>query len=449
MPSKDELDLITRANHYAIDYLKTVDERPAFPDHSKIDALSAFDTPFPEVPSSPDRVLKLLNDFGTPATVTSNGPNYFGFVLGGVLPAAAAADRLVSAWDQCSFSKTGSPTIAAIEKVAGHWLLDVLDLPRESAVGFGTSATACGLTCLATARRFLLEQSGWDIAKKGTFGAPRIRVIVPKTVHVTIYKILKILGFGSDDIIMAPTDAHGRVIVSKIPKLDNKTILCLQAGEVNTGEFDPFAEIIPRAKAAGAWVHVDGAFGLWARASRAKKHLTDGIDLADSWTTDGHKWLNTPYDSAVAICRHPELLSTTLSANASYASADHDAQQNLTLEFSRRGRGVAIWAALHSLGRTGVNTIVDQYCSHATRLAQGCSEIGINVQNRVVLNQVLCKLETPEKTQQFVKSVQDSGKVWFGGTVWNDEPAFRLSVSSWRTQEKHIKACLTEMKRHL
>jgi glutamate/tyrosine decarboxylase-like PLP-dependent enzyme len=255
--------------------------------------------------------------------------------------------------------------------------------------------------------------------------------------HITVKKALRVLGFGMKRVIAAPVDEHGRIDPARLPPLDDMTIFCVQAGEVNTGEFDPFADLIPRAKAAGAWVHVDGAFGLWARAS-SQRALTEGIDGADSWTTDGHKWLNTPYDGAMAICRDAQAMSSAMNSDAVYLSGAHDAQKNLTLEFSRRPRGIPIWAALRSLGRSGVQQMVDRHCAQASRIADGLRAAGFDVLNRVVLNQVLVRAKTDEETVAIREAAQASGETWFGGTLWQGRPAFRISVSSWRTQDEHI-----------
>ncbi|MEL6869896.1 MAG: aminotransferase class V-fold PLP-dependent enzyme [Pseudomonadota bacterium] len=446
---RDELKLLRDADRLAHAYTASTEARRVFPSASDKSALDALAVDLPDQAGDPADTLALLQRYAEPATVTSNGPNYFGFVIGAVLPAAAAADRLVSAWDQCASAHLNSPAVAAIEHIAAGWLLEVLDLPRQSSVGFGTSATACGLACLATARQTLLARRGWDVAQRGLTGAPRIRVVVSATAHVTIHKILRVLGFGGDDIHVVDVDAHGCIDVSRIPVVDDTTILCLQAGEVNTGEFDAFASIIPHARASGAWVHVDGAFGLWARASAQYRHLTHGVEDADSWTTDGHKWLNTPYDCAMAIYRDGALASQTLNAGAAYAQSEDSAQKNLTLEFSRRARGVAVWAALHSLGKQGVAELVNQCCRHATALADGCRELGIPVLNRVVLNQVLCGFDDERDTQGLVDAIQEDGRVWFGGTRWHNRAAFRLSVSSWRTEQRHIERCLAIIREHL
>ncbi|KWN87796.1 pyridoxal phosphate-dependent decarboxylase family protein [Burkholderia ubonensis] len=433
----DELALLADADRRARAYLTSVDTRRVFPDAAALANLAAFDEPLPERGKPADDVLRLLDGAGSPATVASNGPNYFGFVIGAALPAAAAAERLMLAWDQCASSFDNSPVAATIERQAARWVVDALDLPRDSAVGFGTSATACTLVAIAAARRALLARKGWDFEGDGLIGAPEVKVMISALAHITVKKALRVLGFGMKRIVVAPVDAHGRIDPDRLPPLDDMTIFCMQAGEVNTGEFDPFAALIPRAKAAGAWVHVDGAFGLWARAS-SKAALTDGIDGADSWTTDGHKWLNTPYDGAMVICRDADALAVAMNAAAVYSSAERDAQMNLNLEFSRRARGIPIWAALRALGRDGVAAMIDRHCALASRVATGLRAAGYDVLSRVVLNQVLVRAATDAQTVAIREAAQASGEVWFGPTVWQGRPAFRISVSSWRTEEAHV-----------
>ncbi|KVM03195.1 pyridoxal-dependent decarboxylase [Burkholderia ubonensis] len=433
----DELALLADADRRAHAYLTSVDTRRVFPDAAALANLAAFDEPLPAHGKPADDVLRLLDGAGSPATVASNGPNYFGFVIGAALPAAAAAERLMLAWDQCASSFDNSPVAATIERQAARWVVEALDLPRDSAVGFGTSATACTLVAIAAARRALLARKGWDFEGDGLIGAPEVKVVISALAHITVKKALRVLGFGMKRIVVAPVDAHGRIDPDRLPPLDDMTIFCMQAGEVNTGEFDPFAVLIPRAKAAGAWVHVDGAFGLWARAS-SKAALTDGIDGADSWTTDGHKWLNTPYDGAMVICRDADALAVAMNAAAAYSSAERDAQMNLNLEFSRRARGIPIWAALRALGRDGVAAMIDRHCALASRVATGLRAAGYDVLSRVVLNQVLVRAATDAQTVAIREAAQASGEVWFGPTVWQGRPAFRISLSSWRTEEAHV-----------
>jgi len=444
-----EAALMADADARAAAYLAGVATRRVFPEATAIANLSLFEEALPETGCTPPATLALLDEIGSPATTASNGPNYFGFVIGASLPASAAAERMMIAWDQCASSFNSSPVAATLERVTGRWVLDVLDLPRGSAVGFGTSATACGLSCIVAARRALLRRAGWDMDVDGLSGAPMIRVIVPETVHVTLLKALRLLGFGMRHILHAPVDAAGRVDPDRLPALDDRTILCLQAGEVNTGEFDPFAVVIPPARAAGAWVHVDGAFGLWARASQAKRHLTEGIEAANSWTTDGHKWLNTPYDCAMAICRDPEALAQAMNCDAAYSAASADAQRNLTLEFSRRARGVPLWAALRTLGRDGVSAMVERHCSQAARIAEGLRAIGLAVLNRPVLNQVLFRGRSEVETAAIRSGVERSGRAWFGETIWQGQPALRISVSSWRTGDDDIERLIETIRDEL
>lgn len=434
----DEISLLNEADERARAYTASVDTRRVFPDERALEELKKFAEPFPEYGSLASATLEMLDTLGSPATVVSNGPNYFGFVIGASLPGAAAAERLILAWDQCASSFDNSPVSATLEKVAAGWVLDALDLPRESAVGFGTSATACSIGCLTAARRSLLANKGWNFDRDGLTGAPEVKAVVSDVAHITVLKALRILGFGLARVIVAPTDEWGRIDPDRLPPIDDRTILCLQAGEVNTGEFDPFDDLIPRARAAGAWVHVDGAFGLWARASVRAASLTEGVEKADSWTTDGHKWLNTPYDGAMAICRDAEALSQAMNSDAVYATAARDAQKNLTLEFSRRARGIPIWAALRTLGRTGLAEMIDRHIAQASRLADGLRAAGFDVVNRVVLNQVLVRGSDDDETVAIRRAVQSGGEAWFGPTIWRGRPAFRLSVSSWRTRDADI-----------
>ncbi len=441
---KTESDLMRDADARAQTYRQSVETRNVYPNADEIAALDEFDVPLPEGPSDAQVMLKQLDEIGSPATSVSTGPHYLGYVIGGVLPAAAAADRMVAAWDQCASSHANSPVAAKLEAIAGRWVLDILDLPRSSAVGFGTSATACGLSCFAAARRELLARQGWDLDNEGLVGAPEIKVVVSDIAHITIFKALRILGFGKRHLLVAKTDARGRIDPKTLPLLDNKTILCLQAGEVNTGDFDPFVPLIEKAKSAGAWVHIDGAFGLWARATNSHRHLTEGIEGADSWTTDGHKWLNTPYDSAMAIVKDGDAFARVMNADAVYATAETHAQTNLTLEFSRRARGIPIWAVLKTLGRTGVCEMVERHCRQAKMLAKGIDgKNGIKVLSDVPLNQVLCTTTGKETPADFAARMNATGKLWFGQTVWRGKPAFRLSVSSWRTTDADIERAIS------
>lgn len=433
-----EIELIADADRRATAYLAGTPDRRVYPNADSIAALSGFEETLPDHGRPARETIELLDRLGSPATVASNGPRYFGFVVGASLPAASAAERLMLAWDQGAPLAVASPVSAAVEAVAARWAVKILDLPAGSAVGFGTSASTCSLSLLAAARRSLLLRKGWDPDIQGMAAAPSVQVVVPAKIHVTIMKALRILGFGTREITFAPCDALGRVIPERLPRIDDMTILILQAGEVNTGEFDPFAKIIPAARREGAWVHVDGAFGLWARASADARFLTDGVDLADSWTVDGHKWLNTPYDCAMAICRDPDALAGALNSDAVYASGSVSAQKNLTLDFSRRPRGIPVWAALRSLGRDGVAALVDRHRAQAKRLANRLRDGGYEILNRVVLNQVLVRASTDAETTRIRAAAAETGEVWFGPSAWDGRAAFRLSLSSWRTTDADV-----------
>ena len=437
----NDAKLMSEADQRAAIYAASVASRPPYPSAQAIDGLAAFVEAFPANGRPDGETLAMLDDIGSPATAVTTGPRYYGYVVGGVLPAAAAAERMVLAWDQRASSHTSSPAAAVIERQAGRWVLDALNLPRESAVGFGTSATACTIACLSAARRTLLARQGWDWDRHGVVGAPPVRIVASATIHVAVSKALRILGFGLGNVVSAPVDAFGRVDPGQLPELDAGTILCLQAGEVNTGAFDPFAAIVPIAAAAGAWVHVDGAFGLWARAS-SSHHLCDGVDLADSWTADGHKWLNTPYDSAFSVCRDAGALEAAMSSDADYSPSEPYAQQNMTLEFSRRARGIPIWAALRSLGRDGLCELVDRNIDQARRISDGMTYIGFDLPVPTFLNQILARAGSDEATRSICHAVQRSGAGWFGMTRWNGRNAIRISVSSHRTADADVTALL-------
>ncbi|WP_104019217.1 pyridoxal phosphate-dependent decarboxylase family protein [Roseovarius nitratireducens] len=439
-------DLLTDAQNRAFNYISEAPNRRVFPTDRALDDLAALDEHLPEAGTDAADTLALLDRIGSPATVVSNGPNYYGFVVGGTLPVAQAADWLTSAWDQSATVPLAAPSAHAIETIAGRWVLDVLDLPRDAITNFGTTSGASAISYLAAARGRLLGRAGWNVERDGMNGAPRLRVILSERIHVTVIKALRLLGFGQDQLVRAPVDSSGRVDPARLPTMDHRTILCLQAGEVNTGEFDPFDRLVPRAKAAGAWVHVDGAFGLWARATQARKHLTKGIEGADSWTVDGHKWLNTPYDGAIAICRDSEALYAAMNADASYAPSNIDAPANKGLEFSRRARGIPIWAALRTLGRNGIDDMMSRHCDLARQLASELRANDFEILNSVQLNQVLARLDSDDKTRVLIEAAVGTGKVWFGPSSWEGRAAFRISITNWQTREEHIRELVGVLK---
>jgi glutamate/tyrosine decarboxylase-like PLP-dependent enzyme len=424
-------------------YLEEIGNRPVFPGDAAIAGLTAFDEPLPDGPATPTEVIDLLDRAGSPATVASAGGRYFGFVIGGALPVTVAATWLAAAWDQCAGLGPLSPVAQRLEDVARGWLIELLDLPREAAVGFATGATTANFTCLAAARHAILARHGWNVEEQGLFGAPEIRVVVGEEIHASARKALGMVGLGRERVIRVPVDGQGRMRADALPDLDADTIVCIQAGNVNSGAFDPAEEICAVARAAGAWVHVDGAFGLWALASPEKCHLARGMADADSWAVDAHKWLNVPYDSGLAICRHPEAIRAAMSIVAPYLLPSATPEPNHYVpEMSRRARGVEIWAALRMLGRSGVAELVERHCRQARRFADGLRGEGYDVLNDVELNQVLVSFGNAEQTNRVIARMQADGTMWAGGTVWHGHTALRISVSSWATTDEDIERSL-------
>ncbi|MBS1874893.1 MAG: aspartate aminotransferase family protein [Acidobacteria bacterium] len=423
----------------AADYLDSVRERRVSPSPEAIAGLNRFIEPLPLGPTAPEQVLGLLDEAGSPATMAMAGPRFFGFVIGGAVPAALAANWLAGAWDQNAGLFAASPVSAVLEEVALDWLIDALGLPAGCGGAFVTGATVANFTALAAARHVVLERAGWDVEARGLFGAPPIQVVVGEEAHPSVIKSLGMLGLGRERVTRVPVDGQGRMLAASLPKIDAPAIVCLQAGNVNTGAFDPAREIARRAHEAGAWVHVDGAFGLWAAVSPRYAHLADGVDSADSWATDAHKWLNVPYDSGLAFTRDPEHLRAAMSLAAAYLpQGSHREPSQYAPELSRRARGVEIWAALKSLGRSGVAEIVERNCRSARRFAEGLRGAGFEILNDVVLNQTLVSFGDAETTLRVVAELQEEGTCWCGSTVWQGRAAMRISVSSWATQDADV-----------
>ena len=440
-------DLLNTTAAYARAYLDNLDERYVFPPPEVLANLSHFDEPLPNEPTDAAAIVAMLNEWGTPAAVASAGGRYFGFVNGGTLPATVAANWLATAWDQNGGPGACSPVGVQLETVALGWLLDIFGLPATAGGGFVTGATMANFSGLAAARHALLQAQGWDVEAQGLFGAPPITVIVGGEVHVSLLKALSLLGLGRERVVHVPIDDQGRMRADSLPSLNGPTIICLQAGNVNTGAFDPAAEIIPIAHEAGAWVHVDGAFGLWAAAAPARAHLMQGYNEADSMATDAHKWLNVPYDCGLVFCRDVMHLRAAMSATAAaYLVAGGQREpMHYTPEMSRRARGIDIWAALKSLGRAGLADMVERNCQQAALFAEGLHGAGYSILNDVVLNQVLVSFGDAEKTQRVISAIQADGTAWCGGTVWQGHTAMRISVSSWATTGADVERCLDTM----
>ncbi len=429
-------------------YLEDIQERRVRPSDDAIRGLDQFLEPLPDRPTDAEEVLAMLDDFGSPGTVGIAGPRFFGFVIGGSLPAALAANWLASAWDQNAGLYAATPVGTVLEEVALTWLLEALALPAGCGAAFVTGATMANFTALAAARHSVLQRAGWDVERDGLFGAPPVEVVVGAEAHPSLKKALGMLGMGRERVTTVPVDNQGRMLVERLPELRGPAIVCIQAGNVNTGAFDPAPQIIERAHAAGAWVHVDGAFGLWAAASPSYMHFMDGYGAAESWATDAHKWLNVPYDSGVAFVRDPEMLRGAMSLTAAYLpTGEHREPTQYTPELSRRARGVDIWAALKSLGRSGLAEIIERNCRCAARFAEGLGAAGYEVLNEVVLNQVLVSFGAPETTRRVIEAIQAEGTCWCGPTVWQGHTAMRISVSSWRTTEADVERCLAAMLR--
>ena len=391
-------------------------------------------------------MLEELHGVGSPATMATAGGRFFGFVVGGSLPAALAASWLAAAWDQDAGLAVLAPGAAAFEEIALRWLLDALGLPPDCAGGFVTGATMANFTALAAARHAVLRRAGWDVEADGLFGAPPIGVVVGEEVHISVLKALGLLGLGRTRVTRVPTDPLGRIRADRLPPLDDRTIVCLQAGDVNTGACDPVRDICPVAHARGAWVHVDGAFGLWAAAAPARAHLVAGIAAADSWALDAHKWLNVPYDSGVALCRDGAAVRAAMATQAAYLQQGAGREPDeYTPELSRRARGVEIWAALAALGRSGLADLVERCCRHAARFAAGLSAAGHEILNEVTLNQVLVRFGDDATTRRVIAALQADGTCWCGGTVWQGRTAMRISVSSWATTEQDVEHSLAAM----
>ena len=433
-------DYFEQAKTYAYAYLDGVFERNVYPDADALKNLQLFDEALPENPGDPAEMLRMLHEYGSPATVTTTGGRYFGMVVGGVFPPVMAVKWLADVWDQLSALFVTSPLTGKLEAVCEKWLIELLGLPPACVAGFvsGTSmATMCGL---AAGRYELLRRQGWDVNGQGLFGAPPFRVVVGAEAHSTVFKALALLGLGKERVELVPVDEQGRMRADLTPALDSNTLLILQAGNVNSGSFDPLDELCDRARAAGSWVHIDGAFGLWAAASANQRHLTRGMEKADSWSVDGHKTLNTPYDSGIVLCKHPEVLSAAMQATGSYIIYGENRDGMLyTPEMSRRSRSIELWATLKSIGKSGVEELVDGLCERAQQCAQALHAQGFHILNEVVFNQVLVAGDTPEQTAAVLKNLQQSGECWCGGARWHDTPVIRVSVCSWATTPEDIR----------
>ncbi len=453
-----ERELLSRTAEIAGDFLDSLDERPVWPPAS-IEELrrELGGGPMSTGPTDPLAVIEALAAAADPGVVAIPGGRYFGFVIGGSLPAALAADWLTSAWDQNAGLVIGGPAAAVVEEVAGAWLKQLFGLPPATSFAFVTGCQMAHVTCLAAARHSVLERAAWDVERDGLSGAPLVHVFVGGKRHVTVDRALRLLGLGTATTVTVAVDDQGRMhpeaLRAALAQHEGPAIVCAQAGEVNTGAFDALAEIAELGKAREAWLHVDGAFGLWAAASPELRHLIEGVGEADSWATDAHKWLNVPYDCGLAFVAHPEAHRAAMAMTAEYLVADPNTardQMDWTPEFSRRARGVPVYAALRSLGTSGVAELVDRCCGHARRFADELGRLaGCEILNDVVLNQVLLRFESDEATRAVLEAVQQSGEAWMSGTIWDDRFAIRISVSNWRTSDEDVTRTVAAFERAL
>ena len=448
--------LLEETASYAADFFEGLPERPVRQTASLEELRANLGGPLPDAPADPRAVISDLARAADPGVIAIPGGRYFGFVIGGAVPAAVAADWLTATWDQNAGLYVGGPAAAVVEEVAGEWLKELLALPRDASFGFVTGCQMAGVTGLAAARHAVLERAGWNVEERGLTEAPPISVVVGQERHTTVDRALRFLGLGSGCIIPVEADDQGRMLPdalrSALADLDGPSIVCAQAGNVNTGSFDPIAQIADVTSAAGSWLHIDGAFGLWAAVSPGLAHLVAGAYRADSWALDSHKWLNVPYDNGVAFCAHPEAHSASMGVRASYLiHADETGprdQLDWNPEFSRRARGFTVYAAIRSLGRTGIAGIVERCCAHARRFGEALGETpGIEILNDVVLNQVLARFGSDAHTDAVIEAVQADGTCWLSGTTWHGMRAMRISVSSWATTDEDVERSIVAIRR--
>ncbi len=431
-------EILNEVTRRAADYRDRVSTEPIRPEPGH--DMSEVTGPMPEEGSEADHVIKLIDEVVTPATMGFSSPRFYGWVIGSVYPVALAADWLTSSWDQNTVVHEASPGTVALEATALRWIRDLAGLPETAWGAFVTGTTVGNAAGLAAARTAVLADVGWDATSRGLFGAPEVTVVVGEEVHPSLVKALGFVGLGRDRVVRVPVDGQGRMRPDSFPELSGPTIVCLQAGNVNTGSFDPMAAIIPMAREAGAWVHVDAAFGFWAAVSPALRHLAAGMDLADSWATDCHKYLNVPYDAGLVMVRDPSALERVMSVDAEYLLAGEIGQDPglYTPELSRRARGVPTYAVLRHLGRSGLIDLIERTVHLAQLFGQRLSEEGFDVLNEVVLNQVLVSFGDPDETRRVVKTVADEGVMFAGPTVWQGQTAMRISVSGYATTEDDV-----------
>jgi len=434
----DSARLIAAAKKGA-SHLSQAHERHIYPQNNDLSLLGSFDEAMPEGIGNYDQIIDLLHSHGSPNTVAMTGGRYFGFVNGSILPVGLASRWIADAWDQNTAMNVLSPICSKLEEVTERWLINLFGLPESTVAGYvsGTSmATYCGL---AAGRMHIFKNLGWDWHQKGMYGAPKIRIVTSKQAHSTAVKALGLLGFGKDHVEWIDVDDQGRIDVSKMPPLDNSTIVVLQAGNVNSGSFDDFDTICDRANEVGAWVHIDGAFGLWAECVKSRKYLTKGLEKADSWSVDGHKTLNTPYDNGIVLCKYPEAITSALHMSGSYiVNSEQRDGMYFTPEMSRRARIVELWATMKYLGKEGIDAMIQNMCDRAIQFAEEFRKANFEILNDVEFNQVMVACDTDELTMKMLEKVQEERVCWCGPSLWFGRRVIRISVCSWATTERDV-----------
>jgi len=443
-----EKKIFDLARNYAFSYADNIDKMDVFPSDENLKNLEIFGEAIPDDSASAKSIISQLNKFGSPATTAQTGGRYFGFVNGGVLPISVATKWLADFWDQNGGMFLTSPINAKLEMICEQWLKELFNLPKETVAGFVSGTSTANFSGIVAARYRLLKNQGWDVNIKGLNGAPKIRIIAHQQAHSSITKALALAGFGKENVEWVESDDQGRMILDKLPKLDSTCLVFLQAGNVNTGSYDHFSEICKKTNNAGAWVHIDGAFGLWASASKSLSHLTEGMELASSWATDGHKTLNTPYDSAVILCKDSEALISALQATGEYITYSKQKDPMLcTPEMSKRSRAIEMWAAIKYLGKKGIDEMVTGFHLRAKQLENGLRSNSFTIINEVVFNQVLVSCGNPELTKSTLLNLQRSGEIWCSGSTWKGEPVIRISICSWATTKEDIDRTIVAFKK--
>jgi glutamate/tyrosine decarboxylase-like PLP-dependent enzyme len=439
---RKDLDI---AKEYAWEYLNNIHKRSVYPNQVDIDNIQEFSEELNEEPSSPTEIIKKLHKYGSPATVAQNSGRYFGFVCGAMLPSSIPAKWLADVWDQNPAIYVMSPTVSKIESIVEGWLIDLFKFNKECTIGYvGGSATAT-FAGLVTARNYLLSKKGYDPFNRGITDLPKVKVVVGEGVHSTVFKALSLSGMGYDNVIRVPMDQEGRMIFSELPELDDMTIVVAQAGHLSTGAFDPIKEICEKAQKAGAWVHVDGAFGLWARVDKRFNHLTVGLELADSWSVDGHKTLNAPYDNGMIICKHSKLLLDAMNVEGSYIIRSKFRDGMLfTPEMSRRARVIDLWSSLKGLGKNGLGDMIYEMHAKAKYFAQRLNDLGFEIMNEIHFNQIIVHYSSNDETLKLIELIQKSGVMWLGGSKWQGKNIIRISISSYKTTYEDIDMCIDD-----